>query len=305
MRSHTRHLIIAAATALLPTLTLAQNPPPPTPAPPAPEVTTPLAPTTAPLVPNFMQGVERIDLQLDGSVTLRDYVDHLHEVSKANFILLNDPLIEPTEIRLPPLNLKRIPLNTAVHLLTQLPGVRIEVEKIPDDEMQTWSVLVRTPEPMQPLVGQDGKMGIARPDLAAGRPVTKLYPLERMLLGEDGAAKLDRNDEAQVKALNDRIEQTLQLIDVTLLTQATGQNGVGDRAQINLHNSTRTLIVKGTKEQIASVEEAINAMKLPQPTIESKRDVIDQQRAVMAAEVEALRAQVARMRQSSAPTTQP
>lgn len=277
MRSHPRHAVtllagllgVAGPAMVVPTLAQATH-----------AQATLAPPTTRPQTSEPTASDTVIDLQLD-SVSLRDYVDYLSDVSNANIILMNGPDLDPARVKLPKLKLRQIRVEDAIALLQWVPGLYIEIDSDTSGKVPTFLIRAATPSA---LPGDEARV------------TTRVMPLERMLLGEDAIERIPDAAE-RTKLLEVKVPQTLQLIEEALMMQFPN----GNVPELNLHQPTQTLLVKGNQEQYDVVNEVIHALSPPKPSdekraFEMKADKLtfdfEKQRSLLAMEVEALRSRL-------------
>ena len=208
----------------------------------------PAQPAAAPTAePSAVHTMPLIDLQMP-EITVRDYVDYLANVSGGNFILLNDPHVDPAQVKVPALKLKQMSVESALKVLTALPGEHIEVEQSPGATIPSYLITMHA-APAAP--------GFVPDEVPSTKIATRLFPLERLLV--PAPAETSPADAAQhTKDLDTKVDQLLQLVDLTIATQ----DGNLPRPLVKLHAPTHTLLVKGTAPQIDAVEQAIKALTI-------------------------------------------
>jgi hypothetical protein len=187
------------------------------------------------------------DLNLE-SPTLEDVLSALHRADP-NFqaVVAREPGVAPDGPTLPALRLKNVTSDQVLRLLSNIRP--ISYEQIEGQGSPICLVRVQNP---------------AREQGAGEAPMeTRVYRLTEAMAGLNATDKPGTPADREA-ALN----QVLSLIKATL---AQVEDGSGVSPVVQVHAETRTLIVKGTADQLHAVEEALAA-------INPNRDVVARQK---------------------------
>lgn len=203
------------------------------------------------------------------SPTLEDVLQALHHADPTfQAVIARDPGVAPDAPPLPALRLKNVTADQVLKLLSDIRPIAFEQI----EGQGTPICLVRVQNPVR--------------DQGAGDvPVnTRVYRLTEAMAGLN---KPDTPADREA-ALN----QVLSLIKATL---AQVEEGAGVTPVVQVHNETRTLIVKGTSDQLHAVEDALAA-------INPNRDQVARQKQFEDREQQAKRTamQLAQMEQQAA-----
>lgn len=207
------------------------------------------APATQPTGPD-VPTEKLIDLEMSGTNNVRDYVNYLQEITGLNIVLMNEKGTDPQRIEVPPLKLKQMPASAAIMLLSDLPGAHITVEQ----KDNAFIVVAHAPDLVVGPAGPVDENGrVIQP------PITRVFSLEQVFfansLTDAAPGSADR-----AKVLADKVPQALKLVEEALSIDG---ESTADRTLIKLHQPTNTLIVRGTADQLATVEQVLKALAPP------------------------------------------
>jgi hypothetical protein len=147
-----------------------------------------------------------------------------------------------------------MPAETAIMMLADLPGARITVE--PKDN--AYFVIVHAPEPVMGRAGLVDEHGRLIP-----QQLTRVISLDQTFFDTNGQL----NESERAKILADKVPQMLKLLEEALSIDG---DATTDHALIKLHQATNTLIVRGTPDQLATVDQVMKALAPTVPSDEAR-----------------------------------
>jgi hypothetical protein len=193
------------------------------------------------------------------SPTLEDVLNALHRADP-NFqaVVARDPGVAPDSPSIPTLRLKNVSSDQVLQLLSSIRPV-------------TFEEIAGQGSPIRLVRVQNPARDQGTPDVPMN---TRVYRLTEAMAGLNATDKPGTPADREA-ALN----QVLSLIKATL-AQVEDSSGVNPVVQV--HNETRTLIVKGTPDQLHAVEEALAAINPNRDLVGRQKQLDDREQRVAA-----------------------